>query len=92
MVYVDSTGTWFRNMRMYHLVADTTDELLAMADLIGLSREYRQYAGTPKEHFDVSASKRLLALKHGAIAVDSKTIVQVIRRKRLNQGFLPTGN
>ena len=43
----------FRHMKMSHMIADSTDELLAMADQIGLKRNWLQKAGTADEHFDI---------------------------------------
>jgi hypothetical protein len=45
-----------------HMVADTTAELLAAADRLGLRRAWLQHAGTPLEHFDVTNSVRERAL------------------------------
>ena len=68
-VYVDDYNAPFNGMIMCHLVADTTDELLAMVDLIGVQRKWIQCPGTPKEHFDICLSKKKLAIKHGAVAI-----------------------
>lgn len=72
-VYVDDMYLYpigqFRNMKMSHLVADTTDELLAMARKIGVNTKWIQYPDTPREHFDIALSKRTLAVQHGAIEI-----------------------
>lgn len=60
-VYVDNAKIPFRNMLMCHMVADNEVELHKMADKIGLKREW--YQG---DHYDISLSKRKLALKYGA--------------------------
>lgn len=65
-VYVDSMNAKFGRMVMCHMLADSTDELLAMADKIGVQRKWIQSKGTYKEHFDISLSKKKLALQHGA--------------------------
>jgi len=57
-------------MMMCHMYADSTEELLAMADRIGVARKWIQYPGTYKEHFDVCKSKRALAVQDGAIEVE----------------------
>jgi hypothetical protein len=69
-------------MIMCHLFADTTDELNRMADAIGIARKWIQYPGTPKEHFDISKSKRALAIMNGAIELTSaRSLIAIIRRK-----------
>jgi len=82
VVYVDDARHPLGQMLMCHMLADTTDELLAMADAIGLQRRWIQKPGAPDEHFDVSRSKRLEAIRHGAREVSSRDLVAVIRRKR----------
>ena len=72
-VYVDdmykSPIGEFGGMKMSHMIADSTNELLALADCIGVARKWLQKPGTSREHFDVSMSKRRLAIQHGAIPV-----------------------
>ncbi len=65
-VYVDDMEAKFGRMVMCHMIADSTEELLAMADKIGVARRWIQHAGTYKEHFDIALSKRELAIKNGA--------------------------
>ena len=68
-VYVDDMRVPFGRMVMCHMTADTTEELLAMADRIGVARRWLQHPGTPKEHFDIALSKRALAVQYGAVEV-----------------------
>lgn len=82
MVYVDAAMHPYGRMKMSHMMADTTAELLAMADRIGVARRWLQNAGTPSEHFDVCAAKRALALAAGAKPVSSRELVAVVRSKR----------
>jgi len=81
-VYVDDARNPFGRMQMCHMVADSTEELLAMAALIGVDFEWLQAQGTAGEHFDVCRSKRALAVRHGALETTTRTIVDIIRRKR----------
>lgn len=68
MVYVDDMKAPFGRMIMCHMYADTHEELVAMADRIGVARKWIQYPGHPvKEHFDIALSKRALAVKFGAV-------------------------
>ena len=82
-VYVDNMRAKYGRMVMFHMVADTTDELLAMADKIGVARKWLQHPGTPKEHFDIAMGKRELAVKAGAIEIGNKQLTEIIRGKRL---------
>lgn len=66
MVYVDDMACAFGRMIMCHMMADTTEELLAMVDKIGVQRKWIQYPGTYREHFDIALSKKKLALENGA--------------------------
>lgn len=65
-VYVDNMEAPFGRMIMCHMIADTTEELLQMADKIGVQRKWIQDAGTMWEHFDIAKNKRALAIKFGA--------------------------
>ncbi len=69
-VYVDNMRAPFGRMIMCHMFADTTAELNAMADAIGVARRWIQHAGTYKEHYDISLSKRAVAVVLGAREVD----------------------
>jgi NRPS condensation-like uncharacterized protein len=64
--------------------ADTTEELLNMADKIGINRKWLQYAGTWREHFDIALSKRSLAIKNGAIEVTQREFVLRKRKEFKN--------
>lgn len=77
-VYVDDMyrrplGHYGR-LRMSHMIADTTDELMAMADKIGLDRRYIQKRGTSFEHFDVGMGLRAKAIKEGAVAITMREL------------------
>ena len=56
MIIVDDMKAPFGRMVMCHMMADTTEELLAMADKIGVDRKWLQAAGTKREHFDICLS------------------------------------
>lgn len=78
-VYVDNARLTFRNMRMCHMIADTIEELHAMADRLGLKRAWFQYSAT-HPHYDLSLSKRELAIQFGAHPLTSKELVMVLRK------------
>ena len=81
-VYVDDMVALFRRMKMCHMVADTHDELVAMADRIGVRRKWIQHVGTQHEHFDICQSKRALAVRYGAKEVTRRELVLVCRSKQ----------
>jgi hypothetical protein len=67
-VYVDDMEAPFGRMKMCHMYADSHEELVVMADTIGVARKWIQYPGHPvKEHFDIALSKKMLAILNGAI-------------------------
>lgn len=70
-VYVDDVRHSFGRMVMCHMWADTLDELLAMADRIGVARRWLQQP--PKAswvHFDISLGKKAAAIEAGAVLTD----------------------
>lgn len=67
MVYVDDYRGQFRGMVMCHMVADSLDELHAFAERLGLRREWFQATSVP--HYDLSLTRRKLALELGAVEV-----------------------
>ena len=68
---------------MCHMIADTSEELLAMADRIGVQRKWIQYPGTYREHFDIALTKRALAVKAGAKEITQREygLAVIARRK-----------
>ncbi len=80
-VYVDNARNPFGRMKMCHMLADTIGELLQMADKIGLDR--RHFQPTSHPHFDVSLGYRARAIEAGAVEVDRRGIVLVMKTQRL---------
>lgn len=84
-VYVDNMGVGYRGMIMCHMIADTREELLAMADRIGVARKWIQHPYTPKEHFDICKSKRHLACLAGAIPISQRALALKIQERKQKQ-------
>lgn len=79
-VYVDELRTYDTKLRWKvwcHMTADSDEELHAMADLIGLKREWFQDKRT--HHYDLIPSKRALAVKKGAIEELARARIRRIR-------------
>ena len=53
-----------------------TAELVAFARRIGLRPEWIQERGTPREHFDLVASRRSKALALGALETTTKQLAE----------------
>jgi hypothetical protein len=75
-------------MTMCHMIADTPDELHAMAREIGVKRRWFQFPPlTSFPHYDVCKSKRALAVQHGAIECDRNAFVAAMKRIRASEAF-----
>lgn len=75
MVYVDSFNAPYHGMIMCHMIADTTEELLQMADKIGVQRKWIQEKGNWYEHFDICLAKKKLAIANGAKEITARELV-----------------
>ena len=72
-VFVDDMRAKFGRLVMCHMLADTDEELHAMADAIGVPRKWWQSPEkTSGSHYDICLSKRALAIKLGAIEITWK--------------------
>lgn len=82
MVYVDDMRAAFGRMVMCHLLADSDEELHAMAARIGMKMEWHQKAGTYHSHYDIALSKRKLAIHFGAKEINRSQLGEILKRKR----------
>lgn len=64
-VYVDDMRARYGRMIMCHMIADTDDELHAMAARIGIARKWFQDTMSGP-HYDIALSKRARAVSFGA--------------------------
>ncbi|CAP41277.1 DUF4031 domain-containing protein [Bordetella petrii] len=81
-VYVDDMRAPYGRMVMCHMLADTDQELHAMAARIGVARRWHQKAGTPHSHYDICLSKRMKAVAAGAVEIGRPDVAALIQRKR----------
>jgi hypothetical protein len=70
------------------MLADTPEELHAMADRIGVARRWFQCGpGVSFPHYDIAKGKRALAVERGAIECDRNALVANLRRIRETGAF-----
>jgi len=82
MTYVDSLIDWgWRLGPSCHLIADTIDELHSFADRLGMRRSWFQ--DDPKlRHYDLTAKRRAVAVRLGAVELDRREFVAKARDLR----------
>lgn len=92
-VYIDNmyeTGVGnFGRMKMSHMIADTTEELLAMAKRIGVNKKWIQYPGTYNEHFDVCMSHRARAICFGTIEIHWRDYANMVNERKAGKKMTP---
>lgn len=82
-VYVDSMRAKYGRLILCHMIADTDEELHAMADTISVARKWFQ-----GDHYDIALSKRTLAVAAGAKEITLRECgVMAVHRRRT--GVLP---
>ena len=81
-VHVDNMRARFGRLVMCHMIAESDQELLTMADRIGVARRWHQHPGTSRSHFDIALSKRKLAVEAGAVEVSMMELGRILRARR----------
>ena len=90
MVYIDNFNAGFGRMKMCHMIADTTEELLAMCRNIDVETKWIQYPGTANEHFDVCLSKKAKAIQFGAKEIGFRDYAKMVRNREETGILTPT--
>lgn len=77
-VYIDDMNFKYGRMIMCHMIADSIDELHIMAGQIGINRKW--YQNKPnRPHYDICLSKKALAIKLGAVEINSKELIEKLK-------------
>lgn len=82
-VYVDDMRAKYGRMVMCHMLADTDEELHAMADAIGVARRWWQAPPRHDSHYDIALSKRAAAIAAGAIEITWRQAGSMVMRRRI---------
>ena len=61
------------------MFATTEQELDDFADGLGLRKDWKQGDGN-RVHYDLTRNKRQMAIKHGAIEITRKQVVELLHR------------
>lgn len=87
-VYVDELRKYpyakiaFFRQGACHMTADSHEELVAFAVGMGLKASWIQKEGTLLEHFDLTSSRRTVALARGAVFRPAREWAAQLRLKR----------
>lgn len=82
-VYVDDMRAPYGRMVMCHMIADTDEELHAMADKIGVARRWHQTSPPAStSHYDIALSKKELAIAAGAVQITQRQSAMMAARRR----------
>lgn len=82
MIYIDGFFYPWRSMKMSHLIGTDEKELIEFGKKIGLEKKWLQRGSLL--HFDVCKSKRVLAIKNGAVPIKYNEIKDLILNRRKN--------
>lgn len=83
-VYVDGPIRKHGPMSSCHLIADSDDELHAMAALLGVPRHLHLVGPTGVDsHYDIGVSKRALAIEKGATLITWRESGSMTMRRRV---------
>lgn len=76
-VYVDDFRAKYGRMIMCHMIADSDEELRAMARQIGVQQKWHQ-----GDHFDICLAMRDKAIALGAVAITARQCAAMNRRRK----------
>lgn len=92
VTYVDDMFKYplgqFGRMKMSHLIADTDEELHAMADKIGVARKWHQGPPRHDSHYDIAMAMRAKAVAAGAVEITLRQCSAMTLCRRVT-GILP---
>ena len=81
-VYVDDMRAPFRGMLMSHMFADSDAELNVFAQKLGLKLAWKH-----RDHFDISQSKRELAIEMGAKQINQHEMGKMVGERRYGKNL-----
>lgn len=89
MIVVDNNASKFKGQNYYHLLTDNIEDINELHDfainILGLKKDWFQDNTGDTPHYDISETKKQLALKKGAKEVDNKELVSIIKKWRMSK-------
>lgn len=83
-VYVDDMRAPYGRLILCHMLADTDDELHAMARAIGVARRWWQSPQTTScSHYDICLAKRAAAVRLRAVEITQRQAAAMNARRRV---------
>lgn len=82
-VYVDDMMAKYGRMIMCHMIADTDEELHAMADIIGVARRWHQAPPRYSSHYDISLGARAKAVQASATEITVRQAATMNKRRQV---------
>jgi hypothetical protein len=81
MVFIESRTAKIDGMHFCRMFADTPAELEAMAARVGLDLAWKKQADTPIEHFLMTVGRRDIAVRNGAVVMDTEAVIARLRER-----------
>jgi len=91
-VYVDNMRAAYGRLIMCHMIADSDEELHAMARRIGVDTKWHQAPPRHDSHYDIALSKRALAVSNGALEITLRQCSAMVLRRRASGGLGAPGD
>lgn len=83
MIFIGTRKYKYGRMVLSHMCANTLGELHAMAELLGLKKDWFQNTPGKIPHYDVCQLKKQLALNNGARLVNDRTLVLMYKKREI---------
>jgi len=82
-VYVDRSVHRLGRMKTCHMIADTLDELHAMAEAIGCDPSWFQVSRSGVPHYDIPLFRKERAIARGAVVSGTRDFAAVMRKIKI---------
>lgn len=88
MTFIESRTAKIDGMTFARMFADTPEELDAMALRVGLDLAWKKQADTPIAHFLVTMGRRDMAVRNGAVVLDTDAVIARVKAREAGDDAL----